>query len=229
MPEPKLLVVTPAKDEALYIERTINSMLGQTFLPVEWIIVDDGSSDGTAQLAQRASKRHPWITVIERPRSTTRRVGLASADAVRLALAQTKRPDVDFLCVIDADVELPNRYFALLLAEFCHNPKLGIAGGQIYEFGPSNAVVPMKGGPGATAGADKCWRRCCFEEIGGMVEHPCWDGIDQYQAAMHGWTTENLDREGLRVLHLRQMGSSDKGILQGRNADARCAGRKASA
>jgi biofilm PGA synthesis N-glycosyltransferase PgaC len=216
MLKPKLLVVTPAKNESRYLQRTIDSMLGQTFLPVEWIVVDDGSTDGTAEMAERAAERHSWISVIRKPVCAQRRVGLATVDAMKLALEQTRHSDYDFLAVIDADVELPASYFALILAEFARNPSLGIAGGQIYERGPKQNLVPMRGGAGATAGADKCWRRECFEKIGGLVENAAWDGIDQYQAAMHGWSTRSFDDEGMRVLHLRQMGASHKGILHGR-------------
>jgi biofilm PGA synthesis N-glycosyltransferase PgaC len=216
MPDPRLLVVTPAKNEAKYISRTIASMVQQTVAPNQWIIVDDGSTDDTAQIAEGAVRQHPWIALLHKPGSAQRRVGLATVDAIRLALTQTVVPDFDYLCVLDADIELPPTYFAQLLAEFDHNPKLGIAAGQVYEFGPKGRLVAMRGAPEATAGAVKCWRRQCFEQIGGLIEEPGWDGIDQYQAAFLGWTTRTFDGEGVRVLHLRQMGSSHRGLLHGR-------------
>lgn len=212
----RLLVVTPAKNEARYISRTIASMLQQTVLPKQWIIVDDASTDDTPRLVIDAARHHSWITLVEKSGSAERRVGLATVDAIKLALAQTVAPDFDYLCVIDADIELPSSYFAQLLSEFDCNPKLGIAGGQVYEFNSKGQLVPMRGAPEATAGAVKCWRRRCFEEIGGLIEEPGWDGIDQYQAAFCGWTTRTFDREGLNVLHLRQMGSSHRGLLHGR-------------
>jgi glycosyltransferase involved in cell wall biosynthesis len=212
----RLLVVTPAKNEAQYISRTIASMLNQTVLPEQWIIVDDASTDDTPRLATDIARHHPWITLLQKDGSAERRVGLATVDAIKLALAKTDVPDFDFLCVLDADIELPASYFAQILAEFDRNPRLGIAAGQVYEFNPKGQLVPMRGAPEATAGAVKCWRRRCFEEIGGLIEEPGWDGIDQYQAAFYGWTTRTFDREGMSVLHLRQMGSSHRGLLHGR-------------
>jgi glycosyltransferase involved in cell wall biosynthesis len=216
MPNHRLLVVTPAKNEAQYISRTMASMLRQSVLPEQWIIVDDASTDDTPRLINRVSRHHAWVTLVQKDGSAERRVGLATVDAIKLALAKTDLRDFDFLCVLDADIELPPTYFAQLLAEFDRNPKLGIAAGQVYEFNPKGQLVRMRGAPEATAGAVKCWRRRCFEDIGGLIEEPGWDGIDQYQAAFSGWTTHTFDRDGMSVLHLRQMGSSHRGLLHGR-------------
>lgn len=216
MPDCKFLVVTPAKNEARYIARTIASAIKQTILPQQWIIVDDGSTDDTAEMADRAAEQHSWIEVLRKPSSAQRRVGLATLDAINLALTHTHVQDFDFLCVLDADIELPPTYFEQLFAAFDSNPKLGIAAGQVYEYDSKGRLAPMRGAPEATAGAVKCWRRECFAQIGGLIEEPGWDGIDQYQAALAGWTTRTFDGEGVRVLHLRQMGASHRGILHGR-------------
>ena len=216
MSESKLIVVTPAKNEAVYLPVTIASMLKQSVLPSEWIIVDDGSTDGTGEIARSAAAAHPWITVTRRDSDPGRRVGLATVHAIQIALAQTRVVDFDYLCVIDADVDLPPAYFASLLSEFDRQSALGIAAGQIYERGLGGKLQPMRGAPEATAGAVKCWRRRCFEEIGGVIDEAGWDGIDQYQAALHGWSTRTFDGEGFRVLHLRPVGSSHKGVLHGR-------------
>jgi poly-beta-1,6-N-acetyl-D-glucosamine synthase len=216
MREPKLLVVTPAKNEADFIDITIASLLRQTLLPARWLIVDDGSTDDTPQIVERATRGKNWVTLIQKPGCAQRRVGLATVDAVKLALAQVDFQDYDYLCVIDADIELPPTYLAHIIAEFDRDETLGIAAGQVYELDSAGRTIPMKGGPGATAGAVKCWRRRCFEDIGGLIEEPGWDGIDQYQAAMLGWTTRTFDQESVCVLHLRQMGTSHKSIIHGR-------------
>ena len=216
MRERELLVVTPAKDEIKYLPTVIDTMLRQTLLPARWVIADDGSTDGTAELAERAARDHDWITVIRKPRRGERRVGLASVAALEIALALPRTWDYDFLCIIDADIELPPTYFASILEEFERDEKLGIAAGQVYEKTRSGRLTPMRGAPEATAGAVKCWRRRCFEDIGGPINEPGWDGTDQYQAAMSGWTTRTFDHQEVRVTHLRKMGSSYKSIVHGR-------------
>jgi glycosyltransferase involved in cell wall biosynthesis len=216
----RLLVVTAAKNEANYLPTTIASMMKQSVLPSQWIVVDDGSTDGTAEIADAAARSASWITVL-RTESNQRRVGVATVQALDLALQHSTVPDWDFLCVVDADVDLPNDYFRCLLAEFERRPKLGIGAGQIYEKGADGKLRRMRGAPGATAGAIKCWRRECFEEMGRLIEEPGWDGIDQYQAAMRGWSTQTFDGDGFSVLHLRPVGSSDRGVLRGRSRRGR--------
>lgn len=216
MHKPRLLVVTPAKNEGAFLPITIGSMLAQTVVPQHWIIVDDSSTDDTAAIAKKTTECHPWITVLNRDSDGGRRVGLATVHAIRIALEKTRIADWDYLCIIDADVKLPPNYFSSLLSEFERQPKLGIAAGQIYEADARGKLHPMRGAPEATAGAIKCWRRECYRQIGGLIEEPGWDGIDQYQAAMHGWTTRTFDGDGFEVLHLRPVGSSHKGVLNGR-------------
>jgi hypothetical protein len=66
------------------------------------------------------------------------------------------------------------------------------------------------------AGQFKLYRREAFERIGGFVREVMWDGIDFHQARRHGYRTASLDDPDLRIIHLRQMGSSDRSILRGR-------------
>src|ERR1700704_594131 len=107
---PKLVVVTPAKNEADYIPRTVASMLKQTILPDFWLVVDDGSTDNTAQIVLEAADGRPWIALMRSSAAGQRRVGLASFDAVQKLLVQPETAGFDYLCVLDADIELPPTY-----------------------------------------------------------------------------------------------------------------------
>jgi poly-beta-1,6-N-acetyl-D-glucosamine synthase len=216
MPKHKLLIITPAKNEAEYIGTTIASMLAQTIHPSEWIIVDDGSTDATAEIAVTAARQHEWIRVLKRKSTEGRRVGTATVEALAEALAYTRVPDYDYLCIIDADLKFSPGYLAEILGEFANNPRLGIAAGQIFDVAPNGQLLRMRAAAEMTAGALKCWRRKCFTDIGGLVNNPGWDGIDSYAAMMHGWETRTFDREPAKVIHLRRMGSSDRSIFHGR-------------
>src|ERR1700730_1618402 len=101
--EKKLLVVTPAKDEAKYIGVTIDSVLRQSVRPAEWIIVDDGSADETPAIAELAARNNAWIKFVRKPVRKERRVGVATVEAVLLARETTAVPDYEFLAVVDAD------------------------------------------------------------------------------------------------------------------------------
>lgn len=210
-----LLVVTPAKNEEAYIGKTIDSMVAQTRKPTEWIIVDDGSTDDTAQIAEEAAAMHKWITVVRANSTNERRVGLATVRAIELAAAKTRIPQSEFLSVVDADVVLGRRYFETILGKFACNEDLGIAAGQIYDVLPDGRRAPLRSAPEMTAGAIKCWRRACFDSINGLVNAPGWDGIDCYMAMMNGWQTRTFPDGDTAVLHLRWTGSSHKSLYHG--------------
>ena len=62
----KYVVITPVRDEKEHIQSTIESMVRQTVLPGEWIIVDDGSKDGTGEIIDEYARQYPWIKAIHR-------------------------------------------------------------------------------------------------------------------------------------------------------------------
>ncbi|MBM4286588.1 MAG: glycosyltransferase family 2 protein [Deltaproteobacteria bacterium] len=205
----RFLVITPARNEEQYLGQTIASIVSQTVLPQEWIIVDDGSRDATAAIAQRAAGANPWIKVVRRRDRGYRDVGSGMVDAFYLGLNNVKEDNYDFIFIIDADVVLSRDYFKVILNKFSENPRLGIAGGTLYEprHGKFCKTILM---PWRTYGAAKCWRRTCFQDIGGLVKHIGWDNIDNFNAMMRGWETRVFEDEALKTYHLRPMGWSEK-------------------
>src|ERR1035437_2433070 len=65
--EVKYLVITPVRDEEKHVEATIQAVTSQTILPREWIIVDDGSTDKTADIVKHYATLFPWIHLVSRP------------------------------------------------------------------------------------------------------------------------------------------------------------------
>ena len=57
----KILIITPACNEGNHLPELIQSMIAQSYLPLEWVIVDDGSIDGTSDIIKKASIKHSWI------------------------------------------------------------------------------------------------------------------------------------------------------------------------
>ncbi|HKX30254.1 MAG TPA: glycosyltransferase [Blastocatellia bacterium] len=210
----KYVVITPARDEGEYLGRMINSMIGQTVRPAQWIIVDDGSADNTLELARVAAARHDWIRVVSLTDRGFRQVGAGAVQAFNAGLNALSINDYQFICCVDADIVLQPRYFELLLQKFSANPRLGNACGQIYED-HGGRLVKLRANPELTYGAIKCWRRECFTDIGGLVNHSSWDGIDCYQSMNRGWQTGKFEDRELQVLHLRAVGSSDRHVYKG--------------
>jgi biofilm PGA synthesis N-glycosyltransferase PgaC len=211
----RILIISPAKDEDRYIERTIRSLVAQSHRPALWIIVDDGSSDRTGEIAERAAAEHPWIRVLRRPAGTGRRVGPGVIEAFYAGLETVDLADFDFVCKLDADLELPPDYFADLMRRFAENPRLGTASGKAY-VPVGDRFVLERSGDDFSHGVAKLYRRECFEQIGGFVREVMWDGIDCHRCRMLGWEAVSYDEPGLAIHHLRLMGSSHRSVFHGR-------------
>lgn len=212
--EPSYVIVTPARNEAKYIAETITSVVGQTQRPAQWVIVDDGSTDGTATIAERAAAEHPWITVVRRRDRGERVIGAGVVEAFNDGLRAVTATDAQYLCKLDADLILHERHFATLIDEFLANPRLGLASGTIHEH-VGDKLVELRYEPEMVFGAAKFWRRTCFDAIGGLEVAVGWDGIDVHQAMRRGWKTGIIDRPELKIEHLRRMGTSHKSIYHG--------------
>lgn len=210
MSEAKFIVITAARNEAQYIGKTIESVISQTLWPGEWIIVDDGSRDETARIAQGAAAAHPWIKVLHRQDRGYRDVGAGQAEAIHHGIRQISMDDYRFLFNIDADIVLEPNYFRLILSKFAENPKLGIACGQLYEH-LNGKWSKMRVLPLGMIGAVQGWHRKCLQEVGGLAPGPGWDGIASIKAMMLGWQTKTFEDEALKVIHLRPGSSIENG------------------
>lgn len=211
----KYVVVTAARNEADYIENTIKSLTSQTVKPMKWVIINDGSTDDTGMLADAAAAQHDWMNVIHRSDRGFRKVGGGNVEALYEGFDHVADLDYEFLCVVDADLIFDQQYFECMFEKFDADPELGIAGGRVYDL-KDGELVRLVCRSEMTFGALKCWRRECFEDFGGLVRHPGWDGLDCYGAMMNGWKTCTFEDKEMNITHLRPMGSSQKNIYSGR-------------
>jgi len=210
-------LISPCRDEAGYIRRTLDSVLGQTVRPAVWVIVDDGSTDQTPDILAEYEARHDCIRVVRREDRGERKVGPGVIDAFYAGLETVDLRRYDYLCKLDMDLDLPPRYFERLMEMMEAEPRLGTASGKTYYIdSQTDRTVPEQIRDHMSIGASKFYRRECFEQIGGFVREVMWDGIDCHTARMYGWVAGSFDEPDLRFEHLRPMGSSDRGILRGR-------------
>ncbi len=214
-PSPRLLVISPVKDEAEYLGRTIRCMEAQECRPTHWILVDDGSSDATGAIADEAARRHPWIEVLHRPPGTARRVGPGVIEAFYAGLALADLDDYDYVCKLDGDIEFAPGYFAELFRRFDADPRLGTLSGKAH-IPVGGRFVLERTGDEFSHGVAKLYRVECFRAIGGFVRQVMWDGIDCHRCRMLGWKAGSTPDPDLKILHLRQMGSSFKSVYHGR-------------
>jgi poly-beta-1,6-N-acetyl-D-glucosamine synthase len=220
----RVLLITPARDEADHLERTIRAMAAQTRPPHLWLIVDDGSSDETPRILERLAPELPFLRVLQAPPQDSRpgedRLTIAAeAQAFNAALATVDLADFTHIGKLDADIELPPDYFERLLGRFAAETRLGIAGGTLLEEGANgwrSTKVPVY----HVRGALKLYSRECFEVIGGIEERLGWDTIDETYARMHGYTTRSLP--DLPARHHRPVATRG-GSLRGRARLGQCA------
>ena len=217
MTSQRYLLISPTRDEAKYLRRTLDSVAAQSVPPACWVVVDDGSTDETPAILEEYACKLPYLRIVRRTDRGQRKVGPGVIEAFYAGLETVHLEDFDYLCKLDGDLELPSRYFELLMARMEHEPRLGTTSGKPwFEHQKGGTLVREVCGDEMSAGMTKFYRVACFKEIGGFVREVMWDGIDCHRARMLGWMAESVDAEPLRFIHLRPMGTSQKGIWTGR-------------
>jgi len=211
------VLVSPCRNEEGYLEHTLKSVCAQTKLPAQWIIVDDGSTDRTPDILLDYAGRFPWINVVGREDRGGRSVGPGVVDAFYAGWDSKTCTECAYLCKLDMDLILPPHYFEKLMQAMHDNPRLGAVSGKVCYSDPSSGrkLYEVLSDEICT-GAAKFYRLECFEEIGGFVREVMWDGIDCHRCRMLGWTACSVNDPDLELMHLRPMGSSQRGILAGR-------------
>jgi glycosyltransferase involved in cell wall biosynthesis len=202
----RYVVITPVRDEEEHLQSTIESMIRQTVLPTEWVIVDDGSKDGTGKIIDEYASRYSWIKAVHRTDRGFRKAGGGVVDAFNDGYRALASSDWDFMTKFDGDLTFEPDYFAKCFDEFYRDDKLGVGGGVIcyvdgdkkrFEEAPAFHV----------RGATKIYRKACWDGIGGFLPAPGWDTMDEVKANSLGWSTRSFPH--LHLVHHRDTGSAD--------------------
>ncbi|MFO8127010.1 glycosyltransferase family 2 protein [Yoonia sp.] len=209
---PAYVVISPGRNEADYMRCTLDSMVAQTLRPALWIIVDDGSTDESPQILAEFAAQHDWIKVLPKPDRGHRAVGPGVIEAFYFGLDTVDLDDYDYLCKLDLDLDLPPRYFEILIERMQADARIGTCSGKAYFRNANGDLVSEKIGNEMSLGMTKLYSVACFRQIGGFVREVMWDGIDCHKARMLGWTPVSWDEPELRFEHLRPMGSSQQSI-----------------
>jgi poly-beta-1,6-N-acetyl-D-glucosamine synthase len=213
----RYVLLSPCRDEAALMRRTLDSVAAQTVPPALWVVIDDGSTDDTPRILEEYAQRLPYLRVVRRADRGRRAVGPGVIEAFYAGLETVALDDFDYLCKLDLDLDLPPRYFERLMERMEAEPRLGTTSGKPWFRRTEAAPLePEVCGDEMSVGMTKFYRTACFREIGGFVREVMWDGIDCHRCRMLGWIAESVDEQELRFLHLRPMGSSQQSIWTGR-------------
>jgi glycosyltransferase involved in cell wall biosynthesis len=204
----KYVLISPVRDEDRYIVSTLDSVIGQTVRPAEWVIVDDGSNDKTGKIIDEYAKQYPWIIALHRADRGRRLAGTGVMEAFHYGYKLLQSQDWNFIGKLDGDVGLQPDYFEACLQRFEQNAKLGICGGVMYC--EQNGQLKLDEQPtDHVRGALKLYRRSCWQDIGGLIRTTGWDTVDEAHANMLGWQTTSFSE--LRVIHHRPTGAAAGG------------------
>ena len=214
LPLLKYVLITPARNEAEFIELTIASVVSQTVRPVKWVIVSDGSTDGTDEIVKKHLAANPWIELVRMPERQERHFA-GKVQAFNAGQAAVRDLEYDVIASLDADITFEADYLSFLLGKLMEDETLGLVG------------TPFKEGTNPTydyrftniehvSGACQVFRRRCFEEIGGYVpvKGGCIDHIAVLSARMKGWKTRTFTEKV--CMHHRAMGTAQQSVLKAR-------------
>jgi poly-beta-1,6-N-acetyl-D-glucosamine synthase len=212
VPDPiKYVIITPVKDEEAYIGETISSVVGQSLRPIQWVIVDDGSSDRTEEIVQNAAIQHSWIRLDSLPPRGDRSFS-AVVHATEAGLRALTVDDYHYIGLLDSDVRFEKDYFKKVIKHFEASPSLGLGGGMVVDPGQRKDRLPRncQDVPGAT----QFFRRECFERLGGLIAIPegGWDALTCVRARMLGFETRLFT--DLVVDHLKPRNIAEGCVLR---------------
>jgi biofilm PGA synthesis N-glycosyltransferase PgaC len=211
---PAYVLITPARNEAQYIELTIRSVLAQTVRPIRWVIVSDGSTDGTDEIVSQYTAEHSWIELVRMPGRHERHFA-AKVFAFNAGYARVKHLHHEAIGSLDADISFEPGYFSFLLGKLAEDRSLGLVGTPFKE-GSSPTYDYRFVNIEHVSGACQLFRRQCFEDVGGYVpvKGGCVDHIAVISARMKGWRTRTFTN--MVCLHHRVMGTAESGVLMSR-------------
>jgi len=214
---PTYVLITPARNEAAFIESTIKSVVSQTVLPLKWIIVSDGSTDETDAIALKYAAKYPWIEFLRMPEREERHFA-GKVLAFNAGYAKLRPMTFTAVGCLDADISFDSGYFEFLLGRLADDPALGLVGTRFRtpsNFSYNYRFVNIE----HVTGCCQLFWRACFEQIGGYVaaKGGAIDWIANIACRMYGWKTRTfLEKE---YLHHREFGTAGAGLVKSRFKD----------
>lgn len=208
------VLITPCRNEADYIEGTLQAVIAQTVLPKKWVIVSDGSIDRTDEIVESYAQKHDFILLLRQSGDRQRNFG-SKVEAINLAYEHLRELQFDFIGNLDADITFDSSYYANILSKFEQNERLGLAGGLRWDF-VRGRFMKIRAARSSVGGSIQMFRRECYEMIGGYQRLSCGgiDAVAETMVRMHGWQVESFSN--ITVYHHRETGTAGGGAIRAR-------------
>lgn len=199
----RFYVVIPAHNEQDFIGKTLQSLVDQKFRPEKVVVVNDHSSDNTAQIVSKFAQEHDFVSLLNIT-SSDEHIPFGKEVTAFYKGFDTLDDNYDIICKYDADLIFPAEYFSVLNEVFSSDEQIGMAGGFCYIEKEGEWILESLTGKDHIRGALKAYRKKCFEDIGGLRTAMGWDTVDELLARYHGWKIQTIPE--LKVKHLKPTG-----------------------
>ena len=198
-------IVIPAHNEEAFIALTLDSLISQTVLPKKVVIVNDNSTDKTAEIVTAYAEENPFISLVNKTSSAIHLPGSKVIQAFHKGF-ETLDEEYDVIVKLDADLILPNNYFETILNIFEKDATIGMAGGFAYIEKNGEWILENLTDKDHIRGAFKAYRKACFQQIGNLKPAMGWDTVDELLSKFYGWKVVTDD--SLIVKHLKPTGAN---------------------
>lgn len=198
-------IVIPAHNEEAFIALTLQSLISQTILPTKVVVVNDNSTDKTAEIVTSFAKENPFITLVNSASEAIHLPGSKVIQAFQKGY-DTLDENYDIIVKLDADLILPNNYFETIIKHFESDATIGMVGGFAYIQKNGEWILENLTDKDHIRGAFKAYRKKCFQDIGGLKPAMGWDTVDELLAKFYNWKV--ITDATLIVKHLKPTGAN---------------------
>jgi glycosyltransferase involved in cell wall biosynthesis len=201
----KYYIVIPSYNEEALIPLTLQSLISQTVLPSKIVVVNDNSTDKTAEIVFDFAKENPFITLVNKTSDTIHLPGSKVIQAFQKGF-ETLDDNYDLIVKLDADLIFPPNYFETIIKHFQSDPTIGMAGGFCYIEKNGDWILENLTDKDHIRGALKAYRKATFQQIGGLKPAMGWDTVDELLCKYYNWKV--VTDESLHVKHLKPTGAN---------------------
>ena len=201
----KYYIIIPAYNEEAFMALTLQSLVEQTLLPSKIVVVNDNSTDSTAEIVTSFSEKFPFITLVNKKSDA---IHLPGSKVIQAFQEGEKHIDdnYDIIVKVDADLIFPNNYFETIIKHFQSDSKIGMAGGFCYIAKNDDWILENLTDKDHIRGALKAYRKETYKQIGGLKPAMGWDTVDELLCKFYNWKV--VTDESLHVKHLKPTGAS---------------------